>query len=362
MNLTKIIRERLKLMSGGAQQSSNNNLIVRCEKNPCEEIGKGNFGEVYKGAYKENDGADCYKHVGLKVLKLANEDYVKKNFELTNTDKINKKVKKLNNKSTKEFDNEKKISLHLTGNTNVVKFYGETKFPGDINRRCLVFEYCKHGDLKKYLDPDPEILNYDQKIKILKQICEGMAFIHGQKVLHRDLAARNIFLDKDKNAKVADFGLAVKADKLTYLYKRGTIIPIRYMSPKFFENNKTFNIQTDLWAFGIIVWEIFTDKRVDGKIPAPYNVNRGVQKILENPKNDLVFFTNDFETNNKTANAIIRQCFEPAFDDGVKDRTFKDLLTFITVPTTGGSRKKKRTLKKERRPKKQSKKTRKARK
>ena len=361
MNLTKIIRERLKLMSGGAQQSSNNNLIVRCEKNPCEEIGKGNFGEVYKGAYKEND-ADCYKHVGLKVLKLIDEDYVKRNFKLLDEDKIKKKMNELNNKSTKEFEHEKTMADLLKGNTNVVKFYGETKFPGDINRRCLVFEYCKHGDLKKYLDPDPEILNYDQKIKILKQICEGMAFIHGQKVLHRDLAARNIFLDKDKNAKVADFGLAVKADKLTYPYKRGTIIPIRYMSPKFFENNKTFNIQTDLWAFGIIVWEIFTDKRVDGKIPAPYNVNRGVQKILENPKNDLVFFTNAFETNNKTANAIIRQCFEPAFDDGVKDRTFKDLLTFITVPTTGGSRKKKRTLKKERRPKKQSKKTRKARK
>lgn len=215
MNLTKIVRVRLKML-GGAESSSNDLLKdVICVSSPCERLSSGNFGEVYKGAYQE-EGKDCYKKVGLKVL--------------SNTDENSKN----------EFVHEKEMALRLKGNPNVVEFYGETEFPGDKNRRCLVFEYCKHGDLKSYLDPDPTNLDFGKKIKILKQICEGMVFIHERKVLHRDLAARNILLDKNFNAKVADFGLAVevKADDLTYPYKRGTNIPIRYLSPKFFKKEK----------------------------------------------------------------------------------------------------------------------------
>ena len=374
MNLTKIIRERLKLMSGGAQPSSNNKLLenVICE-HPCEPFASGNFGMVYKGAYQE-EGKDCYKHVGLKVLKLIDEDYVKRNFNILEKDKIDKKVNELNEKIKKEFDNEKQINIILKNGQHISKFYGETKFPNDPTRRCLVFEYYENKNLKSYLDPNPKNLDYNKKIKILKQICEGMVFIHGERVLHRDLAARNILLDKDLNAKVADFGLAVIGedddnDNLKHTPNKLEKLPIRYMSPKFYENNKTFNIQTDLWAFGIIVWEIFTEERVDGKIPVPYNkdTNKDVQSLLANKNKKLDFYTDAFKPNNKTANDIIRQCFEPAFakqnnNNTSINRTFNDLLPFITVSNTGGSRKKKRSLKKGGRPKRKQSKTRKSRK
>ena len=345
-------------MSGGAQPSSNNNLLkdVRCEKNQCKEIGKGNFGMVYIGAYKENYDADCYKRVALKVL--------------SNKDKI----------SIQEFEQEKEMAKRLKGNPNVVNFYGETTFPDDPTIRCLVFEYYENGDLKKFLDPDPnpKDLDYNKKINILKQICQGMAFIHEKKVLHRDLAARNILLDKNLNAKVGDFGLAVLVENKNILEKENelTQIPIRSMSPRFYKNNQTFNIQTDLWAFGIIVWEIFTQDRINGiEIPVPYNnlKNEGVNILLANKKQDLKYYTDTaFKTNNDFVNGIIKQCFEPAFakqnnNNTSINRTFTDLLEKINegpVPiynTTGGSRKKKRTLKKGGRPKRrQSKKTRKA--
>ena len=363
MNLTKLIIERLKIMRGGAQPSSNNDLLenVICETNPCEQIGTGNFGEVYKGAYQE-EGKYCYKRVGLKVLSKTDE------------------------KSKKEFEQEKKMAIILKGDLNVVNFYGEAKFPDDPTRRCLVFEYCKHGDLKKYLDPDPNKLNYDQKIKILKQICEGMEFIHKQKVLHRDLAARNILLDKDLIAKVGDFGLVVKVENnnnpnLNHKSTKSEKLPIRSLSPKFYKNNKTFNIQTDLWAFGVTIWEIFTqdrikyNNRIEIEIPVPYKDfrNKDVQQSLMNNNYKLNYYTKEFKTDNDIVNDIIKQCFEPAFaeqnkEEDVINRNFTDLLKHIKAPyplynkSNGGSRKKKRTLKKGGRPKRKQSKTRKSRK
>ena len=385
MNLTKIVRERLKML-GGAQSSSNDLLKnVICESNPCEHIASGNFGAVYKGAYQE-EGKDCYKRVGLKVLKLANEDYVKKNFKLTNNAKINEKIKELNDKIKTEFDNEKQINIILKNGQHIAKFYGEANFPGDKGINCLVFEYYENKNLKSYLDPDPKNLDFGKKINILTQICEGMAFIHGKKVLHRDLAARNILLDKSLNAKVADFGLAVEVEEtnnnpnlIKKHTQKGLKLPIGYLSPKFYrqyinKKNQFFSIQTDLWAFGVTIWEIFTKERPGdlNRIPRPYynKVPEGENpakfinsKIL--PKETYDFFIDTFKTNNKDVNDIIKQCFEPAFNkknNTIINRTFNDLLTYINnIKTTGGSRKKKRTLKKGGRPKKQTK-TRKSRK
>ena len=84
-----------------------------------------------------------------------------------------------------------------------------------------------------------------------------MEYLGSRKCVHRDLAARNILVDKDYIIKIADFGLARDVQKDDYYRKvSGGFIPIRWMAPEsLFEQRYT--IQSDVWSFGIFMWEIF---------------------------------------------------------------------------------------------------------
>jgi serine/threonine protein kinase len=86
-----------------------------------------------------------------------------------------------------------------------------------------------------------------------------MEYLSKQRYVHRDLAARNCFLDANLCVKIADFGLSRDIYEKDY-YRIGNNVcklPIKWLSPESIEKH-IFNPKTDVWSYGVLVWELFT--------------------------------------------------------------------------------------------------------
>ncbi|GFQ90232.1 tyrosine kinase receptor Cad96Ca [Trichonephila clavata] len=109
------------------------------------------------------------------------------------------------------------------------------------------------------------------------QVAQGMEYISSLKLIHRDLAARNILLFDDRRVKIADFGLSKDVYETQY-YATETQkkLPIKWMAPEAIEKQK-FSTFTDVWSFGVFMWEVFKL----GKEPYPEIKNSNVLQFLK---------------------------------------------------------------------------------
>ena len=77
--------------------------------------------------------------------------------------------------------------------------------------------------------------------------------------MHRDLAIRNILLGENNVVKIGDFGLAryIQKGEIDWKLERQSSLPVRYVAPECF-SKKRFSFATDVWAFGVLLWELMT--------------------------------------------------------------------------------------------------------
>uniref|UniRef100_A0A670ZH12 receptor protein-tyrosine kinase n=1 Tax=Pseudonaja textilis TaxID=8673 RepID=A0A670ZH12_PSETE len=162
-------------------------------------------------------------------------------------------------------------------NPNIVKLLGVCAIGKPM---CLLFEYMAFGDLNEYLrNRSPRSLcnptnnNLEPKIRpsslnvltlsctdqlcIAKQVAAGMAYLSERKFVHRDLATRNCLVGENMVVKIADFGLSRNMYSADY-YKanENDAIPIRWMPPESIFYNR-YTTESDVWAYGVVLWEIF---------------------------------------------------------------------------------------------------------
>jgi hypothetical protein len=125
-------------------------------------------------------------------------------------------------------------------------------------RRFISMEYIDGEDLSVLLRRIGR-LPADKCVEIARQLCAGLAASHERGVLHRDLKPANIMLDGRGRVRITDFGLAtaLQADGKAVGEFAGTPA---YMAPEQLEG-KPVSVQTDIYALGLVLYEIFTGKR-----------------------------------------------------------------------------------------------------
>ncbi|XP_054142401.1 muscle, skeletal receptor tyrosine-protein kinase isoform X3 [Melozone crissalis] len=161
-------------------------------------------------------------------------------------------------------------------NPNIVKLLGVCAVGKPM---CLLFEYMAYGDLNEYLRdrsprnlcslaqgsldtrlrlPNPLALCCTSQLCIAKQVAAGMAYLSERKFVHRDLATRNCLVGENMVVKIADFGLSRNMYSADY-YKanENDAIPIRWMPPESIFYNR-YTTESDVWAYGVVLWEIFS--------------------------------------------------------------------------------------------------------
>ncbi|NWT31930.1 ROS1 kinase, partial [Cardinalis cardinalis] len=101
-------------------------------------------------------------------------------------------------------------------------------------------------------------------LDICLDVCKGCVYLEKMHFIHRDLAARNCLVSEkeygpsSRIVKIGDFGLARDVYKNDYYRKRGEgLLPVRWMAPESLIDG-VFTSRSDVWAFGVLVWETLT--------------------------------------------------------------------------------------------------------
>ncbi|XP_066278518.1 tyrosine kinase receptor Cad96Ca-like isoform X2 [Branchiostoma lanceolatum] len=211
------------------------------------ELGSGQFGKVYKGEAYGIDRQEQWRTVAIKTLRTGDQ------------------------KAQDDFVKEQRVMSKLH-HGQLVRMLGCCTISDPL---LLIMEYMENGDLAKFLRKHHDDFHSDgpcpgdhrgqlcltpkQLAAFAHDTARGMGYLESQKIVHRDLAARNILLDDEFMCKVSDFGLArAMYDSESYVIQdKSRPLPVFWMSLESLYEGE-FTTKGDVWAFGIVLWELAT--------------------------------------------------------------------------------------------------------
>ncbi|TKR82991.1 hypothetical protein L596_016655 [Steinernema carpocapsae] len=206
-----------------------------------DRLGSGNFCVVFKGKYQKGIIID----VAIKVCQPKDEQ--------TTEDLENRRA----SNAKRQLLEEGSIMASLS-HPNVITFIG---ICCDRPPVCIVMELCTGGSLVEHLIKHGGEISTGERMEYCYQAANGMAYLHSRNLVHRDLAARNCLFNMYGILKIADFGLSKILNNV--LEKGGDgghlTIPLRWMAPEGLRDNTTISQKTDIWSFGVVMYEIFNN-------------------------------------------------------------------------------------------------------
>lgn len=201
--------------------------------------GSGSFGSVYS----------CEKDSKTYAIKIFNFSYVFSEFS-----------KGTDNRITREI-----IALKSVKHPNVVSYIDDGEFiDKGVKYLYVVMDYVDGKDLSQYIkNSDLDVKN---AISIFIKILHGVDAIHKQHIVHRDLKPANIYITKNDDVKILDFGLSKLIDFTSITSTGAEIGSPLYMSPEQVKDSKNIDYRSDYYALGVILFELLSKNNPYGKI------------------------------------------------------------------------------------------------
>ncbi|PNT76602.1 hypothetical protein BRADI_1g50161v3 [Brachypodium distachyon] len=212
--------------------------VLQATNNFSQEnkLGQGGFGAVYKGQFPEG--------LEIAVKRLASHS----------------------GQGFNEFRNEVQLIAKLQ-HRNLVRLLGCCS---EEEEKLLVYEYLRNKSLDFFIFDENKraLLDWSKLVTIIEGIAHGLLYLHKHsrlRVIHRDLKPGNILLDAEMNPKIADFGLAkiFSSDNTEGNTTRRVVGTYGYMAPEY-ASEGVFSIKSDVFSFGVIIFEILSGKRNSG--------------------------------------------------------------------------------------------------
>uniref|UniRef100_A0A8C6SER6 Proto-oncogene tyrosine-protein kinase receptor Ret n=1 Tax=Neogobius melanostomus TaxID=47308 RepID=A0A8C6SER6_9GOBI len=217
-------------------------------------LGEGEFGKVVKATAFRLKGKAGYTTVAVKMLK---------------ENASHSELRDLLSEFT---------LLKQVNHPHVIKMFGACSQDGPLH---LIVEYAKYGSLRNFLresrkvgpsymgrdtnrnssyleNPDDRALTMGDLISFAWQISRGMQYLAEMKLVHRDLAARNVLVAEGRKMKISDFGLSRDVyEEDSYVKRSKGRIPVKWMAIESLFDH-IYTTQSDVWSFGVLLWEIVT--------------------------------------------------------------------------------------------------------
>ena len=185
-----------------------------------------------------------------------------------------KTSKETKGEGAEEMLREAAVMAQVSGHPNLIALVGVVTSGAPL---LLLLSFCEHGSLLSFLKgkamfPKEAQLLPEDRVQMALDVAQGMAYLAENRFVHRDLAARNVLVNSELNCKVADFGLsrgtmgsgpdnddgAGPAEEEEYYRSRTGTFPVRWTAPESMQTMR-FSETSDVWSFGILLGEIFTN-------------------------------------------------------------------------------------------------------
>ncbi|VAH56021.1 unnamed protein product [Triticum turgidum subsp. durum] len=212
--------------------------LLEATNNFSEEskLGQGGFGAVYKGQL-----ADRSEIAVKRLASHSGQGFI-------------------------EFKNEVQLIAKLQ-HTNLVRLLGCCS---QEEEKILVYEYLPNKSLDFFIFDENRraLLDWTKLLAIIEGVAHGLLYLHKHSrllVIHRDLKPSNILLDSAMNPKISDFGLAkiFSSNDTEEDITRRVVGTYGYMAPEY-ASKGIFSIKSDVFSFGVIIFEILSGKRNSG--------------------------------------------------------------------------------------------------
>eukprot|EP00730_Choanoeca_flexa_P005658 TRINITY_DN11993_c0_g1_i10.p1 TRINITY_DN11993_c0_g1~~TRINITY_DN11993_c0_g1_i10.p1 ORF type:complete len:1151 (+),score=343.28 TRINITY_DN11993_c0_g1_i10:249-3701(+) len=231
-------------------------IISRRDIKAIKVLGAGQFGTVWLALQKMRDQQNTMKHRAVKLLRPNASEQDQEDFL------------------------REAITMSRISHSNLVRLVGVS-----VNHMpwLVVLEFMRYGDLRNLVIACAEKqikLSAAEQLHFMQSICAGMSYLASKRLVHMDLACRNCLIGSRNTLKIGDFGLTRPFDEGVNHYKlkpnMSVKLPAKWLSIEALAT-MTFSEASDVWAAGVVFWEIVTY----GMQPYPQYKNKEMRRLLK---------------------------------------------------------------------------------